>query len=104
RSKISNDHINDQDVDEEENKLRACRNTDSQHCAPDFELSAPFRKSKTEVMIFFFEVPKDQDIREEYRNKGRDRRARDAQMGQRYETGDDTTDEIQDRPRLAPVN
>src|SRR5260370_327281 len=81
-TKISDDPIDDQDVDKEQNKFSAGRDADSQHRAPDFHLRAPHDNSETQVVIFFSEAPNDQKVHEENGNEGDQRRAGDEKFRQ----------------------
>src|ERR1044071_997916 len=56
RSKAADDRINEQDVNEEQQKLRACWHTDPQHSSPNLCARPKQRKTKTQVMIFPFEI------------------------------------------------
>src|SRR5207249_4926603 len=63
RSKASNDAVNNHNIYEEQDKLRARRHADVQHLAPDFCLRTEERKTETKIMIFFLEIDHDQDVR-----------------------------------------
>jgi hypothetical protein len=68
-SKASDDRVNDHDVHKEQQKLRAGWHTDPQHSSPNFCLRATQRKTKTQIMIFPFEINYDQHIGDENGNK-----------------------------------
>src|SRR5207302_1412078 len=72
RAEISNDPVDDEDVDKEKDKLSASRDADAQHRTPDFHLRTPQRKSEAQVTIFFLEVPNDEQVGDENGNKCRE--------------------------------
>src|SRR5512133_2780916 len=61
-SKASDDRVNDHDVHKEQQKLRAGWYTDPQHSSQNSCLRAKQRKTKTQIMIFPFEINYDQHI------------------------------------------
>src|SRR6266403_2105695 len=86
RSKAADDHINEHDVNEEQQKLRAGRDTDPQHAFPDSCLRAEQWKSEPYVVIFLFEINYHQHIGDQNRNERRERCARDAQFWPRADS------------------
>src|SRR5437773_1436513 len=64
-SKAADDRVNKYDVNKEQKKLRARRHTNPQHSSPNFCLRTEKRKTKTQVMIFLFEINYDQDVGDE---------------------------------------
>src|SRR4029450_10732232 len=56
RSKAADDCVNEHDVNEDQQKLRARRDTDPQHAVPDLCLRAEQPKSEPHVVIFLFEI------------------------------------------------
>src|SRR6266480_6764776 len=80
RSKAADYCVNEHDVNEEQQKLRARRDTDPQHAFPDFCLRAEQRKSESYVVIFLFEINYHQHIGDQNRNECRERCARHAQF------------------------
>src|SRR6266545_8071228 len=62
RTKTSDDRVNNHDVDKEQQKLRARWDTDPQHASPNFGLWAKQRKTKTQIMIFLFEINHHQNV------------------------------------------
>src|ERR1043166_9303395 len=55
-SKAADDCVNEHDVNEDQQKLRAGRRTDPQHAFPDFCLRTEQRNSEPHVVIFLFEI------------------------------------------------
>src|SRR6266496_50141 len=80
RSKATDDHVNEHDVNEEQQKLRASWDTDPQHAFPDFCLRAEQRKSEPHVVIFLFEINYHQHIGDQNRNERRERCARNPEL------------------------
>src|SRR5205085_8257078 len=80
RTEISNDEIDDQDVEKEQDELCARGHADAQHRAPDFYLRLEELKSETQVAIFFLEVPDDEQIGDKNGNESRECRASYAQL------------------------
>src|SRR5581483_3008479 len=68
-SEAPDNRINDHDVHKKQQKLPASWHTDPQHSSPDFGLWAKQRKTKTQIMIFPFEINHDQDVGDENGNK-----------------------------------
>src|SRR5438876_940270 len=56
RSKPDDDGIDERNVNEQEYKFRAGRQTDAQHCPPRFHLRPKLRRAETQVVKFFLEV------------------------------------------------
>src|SRR4029077_3462404 len=86
RSKAADDCVNEHDVNEEQQKLRACRDTDPQHAFPDLCLRTEQRKSEPYVAIFLFEINYHQHIGDQDRNERRERCARHAQFWPRTDS------------------
>ncbi len=86
RSKTSDDRVNDHDVHKEQQKLRARRDTDPQHACPNFGLRAKQRKTKTQIMIFLFEINQHQHIGNENGNERGQRRAGHSEFGPRTDS------------------
>src|SRR5262245_37727592 len=63
--KAANNRVNEHDVNEEQQKLCAGRHTDPQHSSPNLCAWAKKRKTKSEVMIFLFEINHHQHVRDE---------------------------------------
>src|SRR5213592_4333582 len=86
RSKAADYCVNEHDVNEEQQKLRAGRDADPQHAFPDFCLRAEQRKSEPHVVIFLFEIKYHQHIGDQNRNERRERCARHAQFWPRTDS------------------
>src|SRR4029077_3134614 len=67
RSKAADECVNEHDVNEEQQKLRAGRHTDPQHAFPDFCLRPEQSESKPYVVIFLFEISYHQHIGDQNR-------------------------------------
>src|SRR6266480_7285587 len=74
-AKAANNCVNEHDVNEEQQKLSAGRHTNPQHSPPNLCAWAEKWKTKSQVMIFLFEINYDQHVRDENRNKCGKRRA-----------------------------
>src|ERR1017187_6424264 len=83
RSKASNDAVNNYDINEEQNKLRAGRHSDAKHRPPDFHLRPEKLKTEAQVVLFSLEINHHQDIRDQDGNESRERRAAHSQLGPR---------------------
>src|SRR6266478_9228203 len=68
-SKASDDRVNDHDVHKEQQKLRAGWHTNPQQSSPNFGLRTKQRKTKTQIMIFPFEINHDQHVGDENGNE-----------------------------------
>src|SRR5947207_8039370 len=88
RTEISDDPVDDDDVDKEKDKLSAGWDADAQHRAPDFHLCEPQRKPEAEVTILFLEVPTDEQVGDENGNEGRECRTRDTKFRPRSDPED----------------
>src|SRR5947199_6786752 len=80
RSKAADDCVNEHDVNEEQQKLRARWDTDPQHAFPDFCLRPKQRKSEPYVVIFLFEINYHQHVGDQNRDERRERCAGDTEF------------------------
>src|SRR6266542_1664806 len=55
-AKAADNRVNEHDVNEEQQKLSARRHTDPQHSSPNFCARAKKWETKTQVVIFLFEI------------------------------------------------
>ena len=64
-TKAANNCVNEHDVNKEQQELSAGRHTNPQHSPPNLCAWPKKWKTKTQVMIFLFEINYDQDVRDE---------------------------------------
>src|SRR5438094_753455 len=64
-SKATNDSVHNHDVSEEQHKFRTRRYPDVKHLSPNPCLRTKERKTKAQIMIFFFEIDHHQDVRDQ---------------------------------------
>src|ERR1041385_7918322 len=64
-SKAADNRVNEHDVNKEQQKLCAGRDTDPQHSSPNRCAWAKKWKTKAQVMIFLFEINYDQHVCDE---------------------------------------
>src|SRR5260370_37591044 len=60
RTEVSDDPIDDQDVDKKQDELGAGGYAHPQQRSPNFHLGAPLRKAEAQIMIFFLARPHDE--------------------------------------------
>src|SRR5262245_31367484 len=86
RSKAADDCVNEHDINEDQQKLRARRDTDSQHAFPNSCLRSEQRKSEPHVVIFLLEINDYQHISDQNRNERRDRCAGNTELRPRADS------------------
>src|SRR5438093_1203430 len=80
-SKAPDDRVNEHDVNKEQHKLSAGRHADPQQPSPNFCLRGEKGKTKTQVMIFLFEINYDQHVGDQNGNECGQRCAGYSQSG-----------------------
>src|SRR5205809_267248 len=71
----ANKCVHDQDVNEEKNKLGACRHADAQHLTPSPKLRPHRCQPESEILIFFLEIENEQNVGDEDGDETGERRA-----------------------------